>query len=134
MNKIFTEILLENKNTKMGGSFSKERTFTYYDMMIIPRETILNHWIKEDEDAADLIDAFINAKFFGIASEHFPNPNVSTLMGKNSLHEDQRLMYLYKDLLKKKIISYQRLCQKEKETTTLELQLESILEPDWLIK
>lgn len=107
----------------MGGSVSKERTYTYQEILDIPRCAILAHWAKEDQDFIEILDKFIDAKFFGNPSEKFPTDNFDEFHQITLNKEDVLNIDEYQKFLDTKILTYQGLIKAEEETKVFDESL-----------
>lgn len=111
----------------MGGAISKENKYTYKELCEIPREAILEHWIREDNETIKLIEEFIKSKYLGVSTENFPLPKNRDLLEINVSVGDIEMLRDYKEFLMNKVICNRESCHKEHETREIERSLEDIL-------
>lgn len=87
----------------MGGLISKNKKYSFEDLLTIQRQSVLNYWIKEDEITIQMIDDFIKAVFHKEVSENFPTLEIDLLKFLDEDLTDIDNLKKYKSILEENV-------------------------------
>lgn len=107
----------------MGGLVSKNKTYSFEELLSIPRQSVLNYWIKEDEITIQMIDDFINAVYNNKVSNNFPSLDIDLLTFVDKDLCDIDNLKRYREMLLENIERMRLLIQEDEKVRHLDSSL-----------